>query len=312
MEETSETWVWPLDQEDPLESGMAIHSSILVWRIPMDRGAWRATVHRVSKSQTWMKHLTRTVRLKMLYFCFCFFMYHLCLKYYKPITVKYHIVNCISWVPRPTLLDLKQNRNHSYVRDLLQETLGYVSRSFLQKQKLILPAARSVDSKRLSPEALPRTVLAQKAAASSKVTFSLGWKPASNDWNTKGWPLGFYWNNPEGSPSPRTLDVILPMCSAKDSVVTALEYILPARVLVTQLCLTLCNNFPGKNTGVGCHALLQGIFPTQGLNPGLPHCRQTLCHLNYPESPTFLLLPLLLKLTSLTPFKLLLPWASLN
>ena len=29
---------------------------------------------------------------------------------------------------------------------------------------------------------------------------------------------------------------------------------------------------PGKNTGVDCHALLQGIFPTQGLNPGLPHC----------------------------------------
>ena len=35
-------------------------------------------------------------------------------------------------------------------------------------------------------------------------------------------------------------------------------------------------DFPGKNTGVGCHALLQGIFPTQGLNPGLLHCRQTL------------------------------------
>ena len=34
-------------------------------------------------------------------------------------------------------------------------------------------------------------------------------------------------------------------------------------------------NFPGKSTGVGCHFLLQGIFPTQGLNPGLPHCRQT-------------------------------------
>ena len=34
-------------------------------------------------------------------------------------------------------------------------------------------------------------------------------------------------------------------------------------------------NFPGKNTGVGCHFLLQGIFPTQGLNPGLLHCRQT-------------------------------------
>ena len=33
---------------------------------------------------------------------------------------------------------------------------------------------------------------------------------------------------------------------------------------------------PGKNTGVGCHFLLQGIFPTQGSNLGLPHCRQTL------------------------------------
>ena len=33
---------------------------------------------------------------------------------------------------------------------------------------------------------------------------------------------------------------------------------------------------PGKNTGVGCHALLQGIFLTEGLNPGLPHCRQIL------------------------------------
>ena len=41
---------------------------------------------------------------------------------------------------------------------------------------------------------------------------------------------------------------------------------------------------PGKNTGVGCHALLQGIFPTQGLNPGLPHCRRILYHLNHQES----------------------------
>ena len=35
-------------------------------------------------------------------------------------------------------------------------------------------------------------------------------------------------------------------------------------------------NSPGKNTGVGCHLLLQGTFSTQGSNPGLPHCRQTL------------------------------------
>ena len=35
-------------------------------------------------------------------------------------------------------------------------------------------------------------------------------------------------------------------------------------------------NSPGKNTEVGCRSLLQEIFPTQGLNPSLPHCRQTL------------------------------------
>ena len=43
--------------------------------------------------------------------------------------------------------------------------------------------------------------------------------------------------------------------------------------------------FSGKNTGLGCHFLLQGIFPTKGLNPGLPHCRQTLYHLSHQGSP---------------------------
>ena len=43
-----ETWVQSLDWEDTLEEGMAIHSSILAWRIPMDRGAWQAIVHRVA------------------------------------------------------------------------------------------------------------------------------------------------------------------------------------------------------------------------------------------------------------------------
>ena len=41
---------------------------------------------------------------------------------------------------------------------------------------------------------------------------------------------------------------------------------------------------PGRNTGVGCHVLLQGIFPTQGSNPGLLHCRQILHHLNHQRS----------------------------
>ena len=45
-----ETWVRSLDWEDPLEEGIATHSSILCWRIPMDRGAWRAAVHGVTES----------------------------------------------------------------------------------------------------------------------------------------------------------------------------------------------------------------------------------------------------------------------
>ena len=47
-----ETWVQSLGLEDPLEEGIATHSSILAWRIPMDRGACQVTVHRVTKSQT--------------------------------------------------------------------------------------------------------------------------------------------------------------------------------------------------------------------------------------------------------------------
>ena len=51
--------------------------------------------------------------------------------------------------------------------------------------------------------------------------------------------------------------------------------LLPARPLCPR-------NSPGKNTGVDIHALLQGIFPTQGSNPGLPHCRQILSHQGSP------------------------------
>ena len=47
-----ETWVLSLGWDDPLEEGMASHSSIIAWRILMDRGAWWATVHGVAKSQT--------------------------------------------------------------------------------------------------------------------------------------------------------------------------------------------------------------------------------------------------------------------
>ena len=47
-----ETWVQSLGGEDPLEEGVATHSSILAWRIPTDRGAWWAAVHGVAKSWT--------------------------------------------------------------------------------------------------------------------------------------------------------------------------------------------------------------------------------------------------------------------
>ena len=68
--------------------------------------------------------------------------------------------------------------------------------------------------------------------------------------------------------------------------------------LVTQSCQTLCDPMDcsppgpsvyrdslGKNTGVGCHALLQGIFPTQGSNAGLLLCRWILYCLSHQGSP---------------------------
>ena len=68
-----------------------------------------------------------------------------------------------------------------------------------------------------------------------------------------------------------------------------------------QTCLTICDSMDyilpsssvrgdslGKNTGVGCHALLQGIFPTQESNPGLSHCRQILYYLSHQGSPKIL------------------------
>ena len=68
--------------------------------------------------------------------------------------------------------------------------------------------------------------------------------------------------------------------------------------LVAQSCLTLCDpmncsplgssvhgDSPGKNTGVGCHALFQGIFPTDGLNLGLLHCRWILLLSEPPQKP---------------------------
>ena len=70
-------------------------------------------------------------------------------------------------------------------------------------------------------------------------------------------------------------------------------YMKKKKVKVAQLCLTLCDpsglyspwNSPGQNTEVGSLSLLQGIFPTQGSNPGLLHCRRILYQLS-PKKPS--------------------------
>ena len=92
---------------------------------------------------------------------------------------------------------------------------------------------------------------------------------------------------------------IIHLCFLHQEICTAMVTIVLC--LVIQSCPTLhspmdyslpgfsvCGDSPGKNTGVGCHALLQGIFPTQGLNPSLPHCMQILYRLSYQGSPRML------------------------
>ena len=59
-------WVQSLGQKDSLEEGMATHSSILAWKIPRDRGAWRATVHSVAKSWIRLEQSTKMCFFKPL------------------------------------------------------------------------------------------------------------------------------------------------------------------------------------------------------------------------------------------------------
>ena len=74
----------------------------------------------------------------------------------------------------------------------------------------------------------------------------------------------------------------------------------PTLCLIAESCPTPCDPMdcspqgssiygvsPTKNIGVDCHGLLQGIFPPQGSNPGLPHCRQILCQMSYQGSPGY-------------------------
>ena len=100
------------------------------------------------------------------------------------------------------------------------------------------------------------------------------------------------------SPWPEWADVRGAVRRPAKSIISSLPGIV---CLVAQSCSNLCDpmncNLPGssvhggssgKNTRVGCHTLLQGIFPTQGSNPHLPHCRYILYCLSYQGSPRIL------------------------
>ena len=64
-----ETQVRSLGREDPLEEGIAAHSTILAWKNSMDRGAWQATVHRVAKRWTQPKRLSMQEGPQVPHFC---------------------------------------------------------------------------------------------------------------------------------------------------------------------------------------------------------------------------------------------------
>ena len=86
---------------------------------------------------------------------------------------------------------------------------------------------------------------------------------------------------PQGSLHPTPLHSLVCVICVSRSVVS--DSLRPHGL---QLASLLCPwNSPGKNTGVGCHSLLQGVFPTQESNLSLQHCRQTLYCLNHQGSP---------------------------
>ena len=100
------------------------------------------------------------------------------------------------------------------------------------------------------------------------------------------------------SPGMEPMSLMSPALAGR-FITTSAAWEVPCAVLgLVAQCLTLCSlvdwslpgfsvhgDSPGKNTGVGCHAFLQGTFPSQGLNPGLLHCRWILyCWVAYPFS----------------------------
>ena len=98
-----------------------------------------------------------------------------------------------------------------------------------------------------------------------------------------------YWS---GLPLPSPGDLLNPGMEPESPALVGRFF--TVKVKVTQSCLTLCDPIDCtvygilQNTEVDCHALLQGIFPTQELNPGFLHCRRVLYQLSHQGSPSIL------------------------
>ena len=167
-----------------LEKGMVTHSSIPAWRIPVDRGAWQATVHGVTES------------------------------------------------------------------DMTEQLSLYCMTHIHKVQWLVVIV--------LSTYNVTCSVLSAFSSLSSVCHLSLSACSHTLDTLIHGWPWICSWLN----------------------------------CLVAQLCPILCDpvvlcpcDFPGKNTGAGCHFLLQGVFLTQGSNPCLLHWQVDSLPLNHKGSP---------------------------
>ena len=118
----------------------------------------------------------------------------------------------------------------------------------------------------------------------------LGWvamHPLQGFFPTKGLnPCLLYWQAgslslaPPGKPIIYRCAVLLLSCSVMSNSLCPMDYSPPGS--------SVHGDSPGKNTKVGCHTLLQGIFPTQGSNPGLLHYRHILYHLSHQGSSRML------------------------
>ena len=191
-----ETWVRTLGQEDPLEEGMATHSSTLTGRIPVDREAWRATVHGVSESQTeWQ--------------------------------VVEQLTHRLMW--RMVQLGGQQREQRPGDKSECGSVDWETMSNWLKHRIDALMKMPGTSVRRWKLPFMKFPLIFTESESCSVVSNSL-------------WPHGLHssWNS------------------------------------------------PGQNIGVGSCCLLQGIFPTQGSNPGLLHCRQILYQLNCQGSPRIL------------------------